>query len=77
MPSVFFSSLFCLKLANAKMLSATPILPMLSMNLVDSSHLEPKLDAFSVSVSLVCKQKHQSRSAALLCTPCPILCHCD
>ena len=53
-PSVFLSSLFCLKFANARMDSVTPILPTLSMNLVVSSHLEPKLEALSVNVSLVC-----------------------
>ena len=56
-PSVFFSSLFCLKFAKARMLSATPLLPTASMNLLLSSHLLPKLLGLSVRVSLVCRRR--------------------
>lgn len=52
-PSVFFSSRSCLNVANATMLSMTPHLPTFSMKGIGSTHLEPKLDAFSVSVSFV------------------------
>ena len=54
-PSLFFSSLLFLKLAKEATSSITPqSLPTFLMNLSASSHLEPKLDWRSVSVSFVC-----------------------
>lgn len=53
-PSVFCSALSSLNLEKASTWSDTPLFPTLSMNLVDSSHLEPKDAALRVKVSLVC-----------------------
>lgn len=56
-PSVFASALVSLNLEKARTWSVTPLLPTLSMNLLVSSHLEPKEDAFRVKVSLVCNHR--------------------
>ena len=54
-PSPFLSSLFCLKLAKEATSSVTAqSLATALMNLGESSHLDPKLPARSVNVSLVC-----------------------
>ena len=52
-PSFFFRSFDCLKLAQLRMLSTTPHLPTFFMKSGEAVHLEPKLEALSVSVSLV------------------------
>lgn len=52
-PSLFFISLFCLKLANESTLSATPLSSTFLRKRSGSSHLLPKLLARKVRVSLV------------------------
>ena len=54
-PSPFFSSRLALKEAKERMRSTTPLLATFFMYGSGSSHLEPKLLARSVSVSLVCR----------------------
>ena len=54
-PSVFFSSLLCLKAAKASTDSTMPVLSTFFMNSSLISHLLPKALGLVVSVSLVCE----------------------
>lgn len=57
MPSLFFSSLFCLKSANESTASSIPHLATFFTKASGRSHFDPKLDARSVSVSFVWQAK--------------------
>jgi hypothetical protein len=59
-PSPFFSSLSALKEAKERMRSTTPQLATFLRKGSGSSHLEPKEEARSVSVSLVCREAAQA-----------------
>ena len=63
-PSLFFISLFCLKLAKDSTRSATPLSSTFFRKRSGSSHLLPKLLARRVSVSLVWQHSSYHLSSA-------------